>query len=147
MPRLAALLVVASLAGACSGGGGSPSDGGVDAIIDVGLAWPDACASTVPNEKGVGVPCTRGGNQCKNGLRCTCDPLLGALLAGVPCLCTLVQPAINKSQDPCTDSVPANYCGSNATCCNLLNSAAYCVPNMCLINDACLVFVSADGGT
>jgi hypothetical protein len=146
MQRLAPVLAVVLAVGACSGGG-SHGDGSVDTIIDVGLTWPDACALTTANDKGVGAPCTRGGNECKNGLRCTCDPLLGALLSGVPCLCTLLQPAKNGSVEPCKDTVPADYCGSNATCCNVLNQAAYCVPNMCLIDDACLVFVPADGGT
>lgn len=145
MQRLAPVLAVVLAAGACSGGG-SHGDGGFD-VIDVRLPWPDACASTMANDKGVGAPCTRGGNECKDPLRCTCDPLLGTLLSGVPCLCTLLQPAKNNSVEPCKDTVPADYCGSNATCCNVLNQAAYCVPNMCLINNACLIFVPADAGT
>jgi hypothetical protein len=147
MHRLASILALVLAAGACSGGGGNKGDGSVDAVLEVGLDWPDGCPPAAANEKGIGTACTRGGNECKNGLRCTCDPQLGTLLAGVPCICTLAQFAQNGSKDPCTDSVPANYCGSNATCCNVLNSAAYCVPNVCLINDACLVFVPGDAGT
>jgi hypothetical protein len=147
MRRLAPILGFVVAASACSGGGSKKGDASVDSIIDVGLEWPDGCPPATANDKGIGAACTRGGNECKNGLRCTCDPQLGALLAGVPCICTLAQFAQNGSKDPCTDSVPANFCGSGATCCNVLNSAAYCVPNVCLINDACLVFVPADGGT
>lgn len=147
MRRLAFLLGLVTAAGACSGGSRNRGDASVDSIIDVGLEWPDGCPPATANDKGIGAACTRGGNECKNGLLCTCDPQLGALLAGVPCICTRAQPAQNGSKDPCMDSVPANYCGSGATCCNVLNSAAYCVPNVCLINDVCLVFVPADGGT
>ena len=146
MRRLVVLLL-AMTAGACSGGGGGHGDGAVDSVIDVSLPWPSGCPSGVANDKGVGAPCTRGGNQCTNGLRCTCDPLLGTRLGGVPCFCTLAAFAQNGSKDPCVDSVPAGYCGSGATCCDVLNEAAYCMPNICLINDACLIFTPADGGT
>jgi hypothetical protein len=145
--RLAFVLGVVACAGACSGGGGKPADGGADAIYDVGLEWPSTCPPEAGNDKGVGARCTRGGGECQNGLRCTCDPALGTLLAGVPCLCTFAQPAQNGSTDPCADSVAPDFCGSNATCCDVLNSYAYCVPNDCLIGGACLVFVAADGGT
>jgi hypothetical protein len=151
MRRLASLVGIVLAVSACSGGGsGKKGDASVDSIIDVGLEWPDGCPPAAANDKGVGAACTRGGGECaKYGQdrRCTCDPALGALLAGVPCICTLAQFATGTTNDPCKDSVPANYCGSNATCCNVLNSAAYCVPNVCLINDACLVFVGPDGGT
>jgi hypothetical protein len=130
---------------ACSSGGGHSGDGGTDAIIEVSLNLPPGCPPPAGNEKGVGTPCTMGGKQCKNSLRCTCDPQLGALLVGVPCFCTLAQFAQNGSVVPCTDSVPAGYCGSNATCCNYLNAAAYCVPSICLPDNMCLDF-SVDGG-
>jgi hypothetical protein len=148
MRRLASVLVVvaASFAGACSSGGGRRGDGSADAIIDLSLPWPDGCPPAA-NDKNVGAPCTSGGKQCKSPLLCTCDPQLGARLAGVPCFCTLAAFAKNGSTDPCTDSVPANYCGSGATCCNILTSVAYCSPNICLINGGCLVFVGPDGGT
>lgn len=149
MRRLASVLVVvaASSASACSSGGGRGGDASADAIIDVALPWPDGCPPSVANDKGIASPCTRGGGQCKNGLLCTCDPVLGARLTGVPCFCTLAAIAKNGSKDPCTDSVPADYCGSGATCCNVLNSGAYCSPNICLINGGCLIFVGPDGGT
>ena len=148
MRRLASAVVLLVVASACSSGSGRSGDASVDAVIDLSyLAWPDGCPSGVANEKGVGEPCTRAGNQCGNGLRCTCDPLLGAELAGIPCFCTLAQPAKTGSKVPCMDSVPADYCGSGATCCNVLNEGAYCSPNICLINGGCLIFTVPDGGT
>ena len=149
MTRRLALLVLTAVvsASACSGGGSHSGDGSTDAIFDLGLEWPANCPPEAGNDKGIGIACTRGGGQCKNGLLCTCDPAFGALLAGVPCFCTLAQIAQNGSKDPCADSVPTNYCGSTATCCDVINEAAYCVPNVCLIGGACLVFVPADGGT
>jgi hypothetical protein len=153
MRRLSCLFGIALAAGACTGGGGSPADGSVDAVIEISIEWPAGCPPATANEKGVGKACTRGGNQCGSGMRCTCDPALGALLAGVPCICTLAQFAQNGSKDPCTDAVPSGYCGSKAKCCNVLNSAAYCVPYECLfnggndVNGGCLEFVPVDGGT
>jgi hypothetical protein len=148
MLRLACVIALIAAASACSGGSGRRGDASADAIIDLSyLNFPDGCPSGVANEKGVGEPCTRGGNECKGLLLCTCDPQLGAALAGVPCFCTLAQPAKNYSKAPCTDSVPTDYCGSSATCCNILTSYAYCSPNICLINGGCLIFVGPDGGT
>lgn len=149
MHRMAWILGAAIMlaASACSGGGSRSGDGSTDSIIEFGLVWPPNCPPEAGNDKGIGLPCTRGGGQCKDPLRCTCDPALGSTLAGVPCFCTLAQFAQNGSKDPCMDSVPADYCGGTATCCDVLNSAAYCVPNVCLIGGACLVFVRVDGGT
>ncbi|HVZ73639.1 MAG TPA: hypothetical protein VHJ20_14770 [Polyangia bacterium] len=147
MRGLSLVLGLVCLAGACSGGGGHASDGSVDSVIDLGIAWPDGCPPPDANDKGIGLACTRNGGECKNGLLCTCDPALGAVLAGVPCVCTKAQPAQNGSKDPCKDSVPAGYCGTNATCCDILNAYAYCVPNVCLVGGACLEFVPIDGGT
>lgn len=140
---LCSLLLVAS---ACSSGGGSGDGGFHDAIIEFSLDVPAGCPPATGNDKGVGTPCTMGGKQCKNGLLCTCDPQLGALLVGVPCFCSLAQFAKNGSTVPCKDSVPAGYCGQNATCCNYLNAAAYCVPNICLQDNMCLEFVPVDAG-
>jgi hypothetical protein len=136
------LLVATS---ACSGGSGPTEAGVLDAIYQVSVDVPPGCPPAAGNEKGVGKPCTMNGKQCTNGLKCTCDPQLGALLVGVPCFCTLAQFAQNGSTAPCTDSVPAGYCGSSATCCNYLNAAAYCVPSICLPGNMCLDF-SADAG-
>jgi hypothetical protein len=121
---------------------GAPRDAGV---VEVGLEAPPGCPPA-PNELGIGKPCTMCGNECASPLRCTCDPYLGVQLEGVPCVCTKVQPAPTGSTDPCTD-VGANFCGSNAMCCAVLNIAAYCVPNVCLIGGQCIVFTPVDAGT
>jgi hypothetical protein len=145
-------VVLSSATSACAGGGSHSSDGSVDSVIELSIEWPAGCPPATGNEKGIGLPCARGGAECTkaksghDGLLCTCDPTLGALLAGVPCICTLAQPAKNGSTDPCKDTVSADYCGSSATCCDVLNSAAYCVPNVCTFSGACLVFVPVDGG-
>src|ERR1700758_2770172 len=146
MRDLACVLGIVVAASACSGGGGHAGDGGVDSVFDLGLEWPASCPPDAGNDKGIGITCTRGGGECKNGLRCTCDPLLGGILAGVPCFCTLAQFAPNGSVDPCKDAVPSDYCGGEATCCDVINAAAYCVPNVCLIGGAGLEFGPVDGG-
>ena len=129
--------------GGCSAGGGGAIDGGVhDAVYEVSLNLPDGCPPPSGNEKGVGTPCTMGGGECKGGLRCTCDPALGALLVGVPCFCTLAQFAQTGSTNPCGAPLPADFCGSNATCCNYLTAAAYCVPSICLPDQMCIEFVA-----
>ena len=86
------------------------------------------------------------GDECASPLHCTCTPSLGVELTGVPCVCTKVQLANTGSTDPCQDSVPANFCGSSATCCSYLTSAAYCVPDICLPGGQCIVFVPVDAG-
>ena len=119
-----------------------PRDAGV---IEVGLEAPVGCPPAEANEKGIGLPCTMCGNECPNPLRCTCDPYLGVQLTGVPCICTLLQVASTGSTDPCKDA-PANFCGSNASCCAVETTAAYCVPNICLIGGVCIDFSPPDGG-
>jgi hypothetical protein len=138
---LGLLLAVTGCSGGKSGGGNVDGAG----VYEVGLDLPPGCPPSTGNEKGIGVPCTKGGKECKSGMLCSCDQLLGALLVGVPCFCSLAQLAQNGSKVPCTDSVPANFCGTGATCCNYLNSAAYCVPSICLPDNQCLVF-DADAG-
>jgi hypothetical protein len=130
------LLVAGS---ACSAGGGGAVEGGVQdaAIFEVTLYLPDGCPPEVGNEKGVGIACTKGGNQCKSPLRCTCDPFFGITLTGVPCLCTLAQLAQVNSTDPCGPPLPANFCGSNTKCCPYQTAAAYCVPTICLPDNMC----------
>jgi hypothetical protein len=120
-----------------------PQDAG---IIEVGLEAPVGCPPAEANDKGIGAACTMCGNECASPLRCTCDPYLGIQLAGVPCICTLLQVAPTGSADPCADA-PANFCGSNATCCAVMTTAAYCVPNVCLIGGQCIEFTPPDGGT
>jgi len=141
----AALLLCAALG--CKSGDskpmcGAPRDAGV---VEVCIEAPPGCPPT-PNELGIGKPCTMCGNECESPLHCTCDPYLGLQLEGVPCVCTKAQPAPTGSTDPCKD-VGANFCGSNATCCAVLNIAAYCVPDVCLLGGQCIVFVPADAGT
>src|SRR5260221_3534738 len=122
-------------AGACSSGSGSGDGGLHDAVFEVSLDLPAGCPPAAGNDKGVGKPCTMNGKQCQNGLLCTCDPQLGALLVGVPCFCTLARPANSGIQVPCTESVPASFCRSYATCCHDLNAGAYCVPHIRLPDD------------
>ena len=142
---MAALLICVAAADCSSGGKKAcgPQDAGV---IEVGLAPPPGCPPAEANDKGVGSPCTMCGNECASPLHCTCDPYLGIQLTDVPCVCTLLQVAPTGSSDPCADA-PANFCGSNATCCNVLTTAAYCVPNICLIGGQCIVFTPLDAGT
>jgi hypothetical protein len=127
-------------AGSCSAGGGGAVDGGVrDAVYEVSLNLPDGCPPAMANEKGIGNSCTKGGHQCKSPLLCACDPFFGVQLTGVPCICTLGVPAQANSTNPCVDSVPTNFCGTNATCCSYLTAGAYCVPSICLPGDVCPV--------
>jgi len=120
-----------------------PQDAGV---FEVGLEAPAGCPPAEANELGIGKACTMCGNECEAPLRCTCDSYLGVQLAGVPCVCTKIQVAPTGSTDPCA-STAANFCGTGASCCNVLNTAAYCVPNICLINGECIVFTPPDAGT
>jgi hypothetical protein len=140
---LAALILVG--AGACGSHSKPPACGTRDAgIVEVGLEPPAGCPPA-PNELGIGKPCTMCGNECASPLRCTCDAYLGVQLSGVPCVCTMFQLAQTGSTDPCKD-VGQSFCGSDATCCNVLAIAAYCVPNVCLIGGQCLEFIPPDAG-
>jgi len=150
MSRIAmALTAVLLWAGATAGcsSHGKKACGNLDGgQIEVGLQPPPGCPPAEANDKGIGSACTMCGNECASPLRCTCDPYLGIQLTGVPCVCTLVQIAPTGSTDPCKDA-PADFCGSSATCCNVLTTAAYCVPNVCLIGGQCIEFVPLDAGT
>jgi hypothetical protein len=142
---LSALLVSAAVA--CTAGVKKPACGSRDAgLYEVGIEAPPGCPPAQANEIGIGRPCTMCGNECTAPLRCACDSLLGVQLSGVPCVCTLLQFAQQGSTDPCKDQ-GANWCGSNTTCCNALTTAAYCVPNACLPNGACVIFNPPDAGT
>jgi hypothetical protein len=143
MRSFAWALGLLAAASGCSAGGGVPVEGGVhDAVYELSLNLPDGCPPPVGNDKGVGIPCTMGGMECKGGLRCTRDPFFGILLTGVPGICTLAQLAQTGSTDPCGAPLPVNFCGSNATCCPYLTVAAYCVPNICLEGNLCPVPVA-----
>jgi hypothetical protein len=141
MRGVALTLALLSAVAGCSAGGGGAVDGGIhDALYEVSLNLPDGCPPETANEKGIGAACTMGGNQCKLPLRCTCDVFVGVQLVGVPCICTLAAFAQVNSTDPCKDSVPADFCGSSATCCPYMTAAAYCVPSICLPDNQCPVF-------
>ena len=136
------MLTLCALAGvACSAGGGGmvPDAHPVDAY-EVSLNLPAGCPPEAGNEKGVGKPCTVGGNECPNNgtLQCTCDPFLGIKLVGVPCFCTLV--TLNTGSpdagDLCAAQAP-NACGSNAGCCSYLSVGTYCAPSICLPGGIC----------
>jgi hypothetical protein len=115
-------------------------------VVEVGIEPPPGCPPSEANELGIGTPCTMCGNECASPLRCTCDVYLGVQLADVPCVCTLFQLAQQGSTNPCAEQ-PANFCGSNATCCSALTTAAYCVPNVCLPGGQCIDFTPPDAGT
>jgi hypothetical protein len=140
--------------GACSSGVGPPPDGGShDATVyDLALNLPDGCppAAAQANEKGVGLPCTRNGNECaktSSNLVCACDTIDGVTLVGVPCICTLAGLNVSTTNpNPC-QTQPAGLCGSNATCCGYMTEAYYCSPNVCLPGGACIDFSAADGGS
>jgi hypothetical protein len=126
-----------------------PTDG---PVFDLAIDLPTGCPPAAPNEKGVGIPCTRGGGECKkpgvpSGLLCTCDPIpiINAYLNGVPCVCTIGGGNVTTNPDPCT----ANnvMCGSEATCCPYMKEGYYCSPNVCLPGGSCIQFTSADGGS
>jgi hypothetical protein len=134
-----ALLCTVAFA-ACAGGGGAVDAGFIDGgVFEVALNLPDGCPPPSGNEKGVGTPCTMGGAQCKSPLRCSCDKNLGVTLVGVPCFCTMFQLAQTSSGDPCGPPLPANFCGSTATCCPYMTAVAFCVPSICLEANMCPV--------
>jgi hypothetical protein len=151
MDRWFVLAVAAVSLGAslgCSSGNHPPPCGSTDAaVVEVGIEPPPGCPPAEANELGIGKACGMCGDECGSSLHCTCTPYLGVQLTGVPCVCTKVQIAKTGSTDPCQDSTPTNFCGSNATCCNYVTSAAYCVPDVCLPGGQCVVFVPVDAGT
>jgi hypothetical protein len=132
--------------GGCSSGAGRRPDGSVDATTyDLALDLPPGCPPSQANEKGVGAICTRGGHECTGSTICACDTIDGLTLNGVPCLCTLA--GLNSHPDnpsPCATATQS--CGTNATCCDYMNVAYYCSPNVCLPGGACIDFTPAGGG-
>jgi hypothetical protein len=135
------MLTLCALAGvACSAGGGGmvPDAHPVDAY-EVSLDLPAGCPPEAGNEKGVGKPCTVGGNECPNNgtLQCTCDTFLGIKLVGVPCFCTLVTVNSNPDAGDLCAALPNNYCGTNAGCCSYLSIGTYCAPSICLPEGVC----------
>ena len=70
----------------------APAAGGTTAVFDLSLDLPAGCPPGSANDKGVGIPCTRGGGECRSGhphlCRATRSPV-STLLNGVPCICTV----------------------------------------------------------
>lgn len=110
----------------------------VDAY-EVSLDLPAGCPPEAGNEKGVGKPCTVGGNECPNNgtLQCTCDPFLGIKLVGVPCFCTLVSVNSNPDAGDLCAALGPNHCGTNAGCCAVSTIGTYCAPSICLPGGMC----------
>jgi hypothetical protein len=147
--RYLALAALAGLfAAGCTAGGGGAIDASVQdgtAVLDVSFDFPAGCPPAAANENGVGAACSKGGHECTGGtLRCTCDPISGFQLSGVPCVCTLA--GLNTSPnnpDPCSTQ-HAGFCGSNATCCNYMTAGYFCSPNVCLPGGACIDFSASN---
>jgi hypothetical protein len=152
-----AALGLALAIGGCHSGSSAPPPPQDAAVFDLAIDLPVGCPPPAANEKGVGIPCTRGGGQCTkagmpSGLLCTCDPLplLNVVLSGVPCVCTIGGPNVSASApDPCSQAGsgrPSGFCGSDATCCPYRTTAYYCSPNVCLPGGACINFTPPDAG-
>jgi hypothetical protein len=100
----------------CASLSGPPPDGGVDS------GPPLACMPTA-NAKGIGGPCTKGGNECKNGLSCTADQSQSAA-AGDAGFCISI--------GGCTTT--ADCGGGNVTCCAPAEGGGainICIPESC----------------
>ena len=141
--RFFATLALSTLAviGCSAGGGGVIPDAHPFDAYEVSLDLPPGCPPAAGNDKGVGKPCTPGGNECPNSdtFRCTCDEFLSLKLVGVPCFCTLL--SLNSTGNPdagdlCAAKDP-NFCGSNAGCCNVSTIGTYCAPAICLAGGMC----------
>jgi hypothetical protein len=74
------------------------------------------CADMVPNQLGIGTPCTAGGNECTNGLSCSADLQSTADNQG---MCVRLG---------CTDA--ADCGGGSAACCNM-GLTDLCIPEAC----------------
>ena len=131
---LSALVVLTvGITGCSSGGGGAKSDAGVDYLtFDVPFGdLPPGCPPAAANDKGIGSACTKGGNECKDGLLCACEAHANIQPPeGTPCVCT-------KLILSGCDSVPVDYCGQGATCCSYMNALSICVPLVCLEDATC----------
>jgi len=139
--RLAETAITAALllaAGCSAGGGGNIPDAGPhDAVFEVGVNLPDGCPPATGDQMGIGAPCTKGGGECAaRGLSCSCDPILGATVVGIPCFCSKVNLASNVPDggNPCDQA--GNFCGG-AMCCPYYQLGYYCLPNACLDQGAC----------
>jgi len=129
------LLLLASLTGAaCSSHGGGNADASHDYLtFDVAFGdLPPGCPPAAANDKGIGGPCTMGGNECKNDLICACEPHAGIQPPdGTPCVCTRLM------LTGCSNVNVAQYCGQGAACCSYMDQASICVPLVCLPDGTC----------
>jgi hypothetical protein len=139
-------VVVEMITTGCSSSVGPPPDGGNPdgTTYDLALDLPVGCPPSDANNLGVGAACTRGGNECKragmpSGLVCACDTVDGVTLSGVPCICTYAELNPSPSDSSACHAAQPN-CGSDATCCDYLNEAYYCSPNVCLPGGVCIDF-------
>ena len=126
--------------GACSSSSSSNGDGAVQDALVIDYTFgdlPPGCPPAMPNDKGVGSPCTKGGGQCTNGLICACDTTLGIVPPdNTPCVCTRF---VSFTDSRGCGSLAADYCGEGATCCSYMNAIGLCVPTVCLENAMCPV--------
>lgn len=128
-----------SVAACSSGGGKKVPDGAADGIS---FDWrfgdlPEGCPPTAGNEKNIGKPCSVGGKECGGGMICACEPYAGITPPeGTPCFCTVA--ILGKTCDD--PSIPANYCGTGASCCGYMTFGSLCVPDVCLSAMMCPMF-------
>jgi hypothetical protein len=136
-------LAAIATAGCSAGGGGAIADAHPVDAYEVSLDLPAGCPPDAGNQKGIGKPCTPGGNECTGNaneiFRCTCDQFLTIKLVGVPCICTIL--TLNNSSDldagDLCASQASTVCGNGASCCAYQTTGTYCVPNICLPGGAC----------
>jgi hypothetical protein len=141
----ALLATVGATAAGCSAGGGGaiPDAGAHDAIFEVSVNVPDGCPPATENNFGVGRPCTMGGHECASGgnnLQCSCDPIFGAQIQGIPCFCSRLNltTSVPDGGTPCDMlSNVQSFCGTGASCCSYLTVGYYCLPNVCLDQGTC----------
>lgn len=93
----------------------------------------ETCPPVKPTPLGIGSPCTDGGGECKNGLKCGCTlhlDIQGTVLRNIPCFCVTSNVAGINSPATCDN------CGEGAACCKALdrkmdNAQFLCLPLSC----------------
>jgi hypothetical protein len=82
---------------------------------DAGIVYE--CGKGPGNKKGIGAPCTKGGNECKTDLNCDIDMDPQGVGICIKVMC-----------------VSDNECGSGATCCMVAQGGGVkvCIINECL---------------
>lgn len=131
---LLSLVFSLSAASACSSGSSSPVDAAHDYVtFDVSFGdLPPGCPPATANDQGIGGACTIGGGECKNDLICACEPHANVQPPdGTPCVCTKI-----VGYSGC-GTIPAGYCGQDATCCSYMDTLSICVPLACLQDATC----------